>query len=170
MKIFVLDLHCCPGHFLCGSVFSRIYSKTRMFPFRHTIFSWNYGAFRDISLLRQRFLPDLPQNQDVSLPSHHFSLELWCFPGHFLPTVAFSPANVAFFRTFPSSKKLSPGNEVVFRTFPSLERTISRKCGVFQDISILCTLEFSFSEIAVFKKSATLQVFLFPKKVFTHLL
>ena len=140
MKIFVLDLHCCPGHFLCEKRFlPDLPPKPGCFP-AATPFSPGFmvlsGTFPFCGNVFSRIYP---QNQDVSLQPHHFLPDLWCFPGHFLPTVAFSP-----------------GNEVVFRTFPFFDGTFSRKCGIFRDISILCTLEFSFSEIAVFKKSATL--------------
>jgi hypothetical protein len=43
---------------------------------------------------------------------------MWRFSGHILP-----------------SKGLSPGNVAFFGTYPPLERTFSRKCGVFRDIS-----------------------------------
>ena len=154
MVIFVLDLHCCPGHFF----------------------------------LRQRFLPVLWRFPGHFLLPHHFLLVLPSEQGCFPAATPFSPGKVVFFRTFLShggffsrkcgvfrdissprgdfllekwrfsghilpSKELSPGNEASFRTFP------------------FCALwNFLFLKIAVFKKSATLKVFLFPKKDFTHLL
>ena len=120
MVIFVLDLHCCPGHFFsAASASPGFVALSRTFPYRRTISSRFCGTFQDISLL-----------------PHHFLPEKWCFSGHFLP-----------------STELSPGNEASFRTFP------------------FCALwNFLFLKIAVFKKSATLKVFLFPKKDFTHLL
>ena len=58
------------------------------------------------------------QNKDVSLLLHHFLPELCFFSGHILP-----------------SKGLSPGSVAFFGTYPPLERTSSRKCGDFRDIS-----------------------------------
>ena len=100
--IFVLDLHCCPGHFFLRQRFLHVLWRfPGHLPYRRTFSS--------------RFHP---QNQDVSLPPHHFLPEKWRFSGHILP-----------------SKGLSPGKVAFFRTYPPLEGTFSRKCGVFQDIS-----------------------------------
>ena len=72
---FLLILWRFPGHFPSSAAFSPGFApKTRMFPYRHNIFSRNCGVFQDIFFLRRRFL-----------------LVLRRFPGHFPSAEMVSP-------------------------------------------------------------------------------
>ena len=144
---------------------------SRTFFFCGECFSRFCGAFRDISLLPHYFLPASPPKQG-------------CFP----TATPFSPGKVVFFRTFPFhsgffSRKCGVFQDISFLRknfipemwrfsghFLPLKELSPGKVASFGTFPFCALWNFLFLKIAVFKKSATLKVFLFPKKDFTHLL
>ena len=132
---FLRELWRFPGHSSSAEAVSPCFApKTRMFPYRPTIFSMFCGAFRDIFFCGGIFSMFCAQNQDVSLPPHNFLPDLWRFPGHFPPWRQFLHVLPQKPGCFPTAPQFSPCFVALSRIFFFLGSIFSRKCGVFRDI------------------------------------